>query len=135
MSKTIPVIQRYMTVCPHTIGADQPVSKAQELMNSYQIRHLPVLEDGKLVGLISDRDVKLYVALAGVDPNRDVVRELTDRDVYTVSPTAHLDEVSATMANKKFGSALVVDHQKLVGIFTTIDAMRALSDLLHTRLK
>jgi acetoin utilization protein AcuB len=133
--KTIQFIEKYMTSCPHIIGAEQPVQEAQEMMQTHQIRHLPVIEDGKIVGLISDRDVKLYIGLAGVDPLRDVVRELIDRDIYTVSPSARLDEVSSFMAEKKIGSALVVDHQKLVGIFTTTDAMRALSELLNTRLK
>lgn len=135
MSKTVPTIQKYMTSCPFTIEASQPVYQAQELMKLHQIRHLPVLEDGKLVGLVSDRDVKLYVSLAGVDPKRDVVRDLIDHEVYSVSPAARLDEVTSDMAEKKLGSALVVDHQNLVGIFTTVDAMRAISDLLHTRLK
>jgi acetoin utilization protein AcuB len=57
------------------------------------------------------------------------------KHLYTVSPSEKLDHVASTMAEHKYGSALVVDNQKLVGIFTTVDAMRSLSELLHTRLK
>ena len=55
-------------------------------------------------------------------------------DVYSVSPETPLDEVVATMGSKKYGSAVVVQNGKVVGIFTTVDLCRAFAELLHTRL-
>jgi acetoin utilization protein AcuB len=54
---------------------------------------------------------------------------------YTVSPDTPLDQVVAMMAEHKYGCAVVMQNHHLVGIFTTVDVCRALSDLLHTRLK
>jgi acetoin utilization protein AcuB len=72
--------------------------------------------------------------LRDVDPRKVLVSEAMSQDPYLVSPEAGLDEVVSTMASKKYGSAVVTQHDKVVGIFTTIDACRAFSDLLQTRL-
>jgi len=134
MKKTIPSIQKYMTTSPHSIGSDQSLEKAEKLMKEFGIRHLPVLADGKLCGVISDRDVKFLKGFKDVDPRTALVSNLSSEAVYTVSPSALLDEVCETMAEHKYGSAVVVDNDKLVGIFTWVDGMRAMSELLHTRL-
>jgi len=134
MSKPIPTVQKYMTTSPHTIGEDQPMSVAHRLMREYKIRHLPVLRGAKIVGLVSDRDLNMVETLKDVDPRQVLVGEAMTQDPYQVSPDTALDEVVSTMANGKLGSALVTQNGKVVGIFTTVDACRAFSDLLHTRL-
>jgi acetoin utilization protein AcuB len=57
-----------MTPSPHTIGIEQPLSVAAEPMRAHQIRHLPVLHGGKLVGILSERDVQLVSGVPSVDP-------------------------------------------------------------------
>lgn len=133
--KSIPTVQKYMTMQPHTIDFDQTIAKAKDMMAEYRIRHLPVLKAGKLVGILSDRDVKFILTFKDTDPQKTFVYEVYSDIPYSVPPEAKLDEVAAYMAEKKFGSALVVSNDKLVGIFTEVDAMKALSDLLQTRLK
>jgi len=123
-----------MTTSPHTIGEDQPMSVAHRMMREYKIRHLPVLRGARIVGLVSDRDLNMVETLKDVDPRKVLVSEAMAQDPYLVSPDAALDEVVATMAQSKYGSAVVTQHDKVVGIFTTVDACRAFSDLLHTRL-
>ena len=134
MTKAIPTIQKYMTTAPHTIGIDQPLSVAHRLMREHHVRHLPVLRGGQIVGLLSDRDLNLIESLQGVDPNQVTVDEGMTEQPYIVPPTAPLDEVAQTMADNKYGSAIVVQHEHVVGIFTAVDACRALAELLHTRL-
>jgi len=134
MSKAIPSVQKYMTTSPHTIGDDQPMSVAHRLMREHRIRHLPVLRGSKIVGLVSDRDLNMVETLKDVDPQTVLVGEAMTQDPYQVSPDAALDEVVSTMAESKYGSAIVTQNGKVVGIFTTVDACRAFSDLLHTRL-
>ncbi len=134
MSKSIPSVQKYMTTSPHTIGEDQPMTVAHRLMREYRIRHLPVLRGAKIVGLVSDRDLNMVETLKDVDPHKVLVSEAMTQDPYLVSPDAPLDEVVSTMAEKKLGSAVIAQNGKVVGIFTTVDACRAFSDLLHTRL-
>lgn len=134
MSKPVPTIQRYMTTQPHSIGEDQPMAMAHQMMKKHSFRHLPVLTGGKLVGLLSDRDLNLIEALRDVDPDKVTVGDAMSGDPYTVSPETPLDEVVATMAEHKYGCAVVMQNQKLVGIFTTVDACRAFADMLHGRL-
>jgi acetoin utilization protein AcuB len=134
MSKAIPTIQKYMSVLPHTVGYDQPLQKARDMMTEYRIRHLPVLKGGKLVGIISDRDIKLVMGFEGIDPERTTVEDAYVPDPYITAPNAHLNEVVTQMAEKKYGCALIADNGKLVGIFTDVDALKALSHLLTTRL-
>lgn len=134
VSKPIPTIQKYMTTSPHTIGEDQPMQLAHRMMREHRVRHLPVLRGAKIVGVVSDRDLHMVETLDNVDPREVRVSEAMTQDPYLVSPEAPLDEVVGTMADKKYGSAIVTQHEKVVGIFTTVDACRAFADLLHTRL-
>jgi acetoin utilization protein AcuB len=134
MSKPVPVIQKYMTTCPETIGKDQPMSVAHRVMRERHIRHLPVLDGGRIVGVVSDRDLSFVETLSDVDPKKVTVEEAMSPEPYLVAPDAGLDDVVSTMASRKFGSAVVVDHGKVVGIFTTVDACTAFAELLHTRL-
>lgn len=133
--KSIPAVQKYMTYVPKSIGYDQTLAQASEFMRKLHLRHLPVLKGGKLVGILSDRDIKLVMSFKDVDPTAMTVEEAYTEDPYITKPEAPLSEVVAHMAEKKYGCALVVDNGKLVGIFTEIDAYKALSELLETRLK
>ena len=134
MSKPIPTIQKYMTTQPHSIGRDQTMATAHEMMREHRFRHLPVLAGGKLVGLLSDRDLHLLETLRDVDPEKVLVEDAMTTAPYAVSPDTPLDEVVSTMAEHKYGSAVVMQNEKLVGIFTTVDACRAFAELLHGRL-
>lgn len=134
MSKAIPHVDRYMTTSPHSIGQDQTLAQAHKLMRAHDIRHLPVLNGGNLVGVLSDRDLHLIETLRDVDPEKVLVEEAMTPSVYFVSPKAPLHEVVREMAEHKYGSAVVMDNNHVVGMFTTIDAMRAFGELLETRL-
>jgi acetoin utilization protein AcuB len=134
VSKPIPIIQKYMTTLPHTIGSDQSIAKAASLMSEHKIRHLPVLRGGRLMGVLSDRDIKLIESFRDVDATKTKVEEAMTEQPYTVDPETPLDVVVRTMADKKFGSAVIMQNQKVVGIFTTVDACQALAELLQTRL-
>ena len=126
MEKTLK-IHECMTLVPRTIGGDIPVSKAGQIMRELDIRHLPVLYEGKLVGIVSDRDLKIAKSFRG--PGELNVEDVMSPDPFVVSPEAFLDDVAAEMVAHKFGSAVVqAGSGKVVGIFTTIDALRVLQD-------
>ena len=120
-------IRKYMSPNPYTIGQEQPLSVAHEVMRQHHVRHLPVLEGGKLVGVVSQRDLHLIETLRDVDPATTTVDEAMSADVYVTGPDAPLDEVASHMAEHKYGSAVVVERGKVVGLFTTVDALTALS--------
>jgi len=123
-------ISDYMSGSPHTIGASQPVKSASELMHEHGIRHLPVLEGGQLVGVISDRDVKIVESFPDVSVEETPISEAVGLEAYTVAPDTPLIDVARHMADHKIGSAVVMEGNKVVGIFTTVDACRALVDAL-----
>jgi acetoin utilization protein AcuB len=133
-SKPIPSIQKYMSTNPHSVRVDETLATAQKLMNEYKIRHLPVLNGGKLCGILSDRDVKFAQSLKGLDIKTTKVGDISHDEVYVTHPDAALDEVVRNMAQKRLGSAVVMSNDKLVGIFTAVDAMMSLDQLLETRL-
>ena len=126
-------IHDFMTKMPHSIGLEQTLKTAHEVMLRHHIRHLPVLHGGKLVGLISERDIGLVEALKDVDPASVTVEEAMSPIVYTVEPKTPLAEVVRHMAMHKQGSALVVEGTKVVGIFTAIDALIAFAGFLDER--
>ena len=134
MTKPIPKIQAHMTTSPHSIGRDQPLARAHAMMREHQIRHLPVLEGGALLGVLSDRDLRLIETLRDVDPEKISVSEAMSTEVYAVKPDAPLDEVVDAMAKHKYGCAVVIQNHHVVGIYTTVDVCRSLSELLRTRL-
>jgi acetoin utilization protein AcuB len=120
-------IRELMTSSPYSIGRDQPLAAAHALMRANHIRHLPVLHGGKLVGIVSSRDLHLVETLPDTDPETLRVEEAMSPEVFTVGPDASLGEVAATMAERKLGSAVVVQDTKVVGIFTAVDALRSLA--------
>ena len=126
--------KKYMTTSPHTIGSDQTIAKAASVMSEHRIRHLPVLRGGRLLGVLSDRDVKLIESFRDVDASKTTVDEAMTEQPYAVEHDVPLDQVVRTMAEKRLGSAVIMQNHKVVGIFTTVDACQALSQLLQTRL-
>ena len=124
-------IREYMTESPHSIGVNQPLAIAHEMMRTHRIRHLPVLRGGKLVGIVSQRDLYLVETLREVDPKSVPVEEAMTQGAYCVSPGASLAQVADTMAEKRYGCAVVMEGGEVVGMFTAVDALRALSKVTH----
>jgi len=125
------LIRDHMTASPHTIGSEQSLSKAHEIMREHKVRHLPVLHGGKLAGMVTVRDLHLVETLKDVDPDSVRVEEAMTPDPYVVSPMASLHQVAEEMAARKLGSAIVVDAATVVGVFTTVDALHALARALE----
>jgi len=126
-----PTIRKFMTADPHTIGQEQSLTVAHRMMREHRVRHLPVLEGGKLMGVVSQRDLHLIETLRDVDPDDTTVEEAMTMDVYVTPPNTPLAEAARVMAEHKYGSAVVVDRGKIVGMFTTVDALSALAQLLE----
>lgn len=127
----IPTISEYMTVSPHTIGEDIILSKAIHQMREFGIRHLPVLRAGELVGVISDRDVKLALSIHANAGDLKIGDVMSD-NVYWVTPETPVDKVTETMFREKFGCTVIRRHDgKTVGIFAANDALKVLTILLR----
>ena len=128
-----PTIEHYMTPMPITIANDQPMTEAHRMMREHRIRHLPVLHGGKLVGIVSDRDLHLLETLRDIDPDEVAVEDAMSPEIYAVAPDATLEHVVGEMAERKLGAAVVARGARVLGVFTTVDALHALAELLHGR--
>ena len=117
-----------MTELPHTIGHDMTVEKASMMMGEYKCHHLPVLDGGKLVGLVSDRDFRYTKNL--IDHSDIKVEELMAEELLTVDPDDNVKDVLSEMLKLKVGSAIVnAKDGRGWGIFTTTDVMKILVEL------
>jgi acetoin utilization protein AcuB len=122
-----------MSAAPHTIGSEQTMALAHRMLREHGIRHLPVLHEAKLVGILSDRDLNLIESLENVDPNTVLVEDAMTPEPYVVELDADLEEVVTTMADKKYGCAVVTQNKRVIGIFTTVDVCRAFAEMLRER--
>ena len=123
------VIREVMTPEPLAIDIGECLADAAEAMARGQVRHLLVTERGRLVGVLSDRDVHRFEAGKRVAPEVVAVGEAMTPDPYTVTPEAPLAEVARTMAERAYGCVVVMAGTRPVGIFTTRDALRLLAAL------
>lgn len=102
-------------------------------MVQHQVRHLPVLDSGRVVGQLSERDLFLVESVPNVNPTEVRVEEAMVQDVFTVEPETPVGEVVETMIERKLGSAVVCEGERVVGVFTTVDALQALHEALAHR--
>jgi acetoin utilization protein AcuB len=127
----MPPISRYMTRQPWTVRRDAPLGVAKELMQKHHVRHLPVLEAGEVVGVISERDLYLVDRLSLLDSHL-TVDDAMSVEVYGAHAGDAVDWVVEKMAERKLGCAVVLDKRGgAEGIFTTVDALQVLAEMLH----
>lgn len=132
---------KVFTVEPHDL-----IDRVFFLIHYEKIRHIPVIEKGKLVGIVSDRD--LYKALGpksnsnAVETNKDhtqlhvvsqKVTHIMHRGVFTVTPETLASEAAAMMVEHRIGALPVLENGKLVGILSATDILRVFSKLEHAR--
>jgi acetoin utilization protein AcuB len=122
------VVQEIMTRNPYAIEADQPVRDAMQRLLSEDIRHLPVLDNGMLVGMLSDRDVRgiASATLTGEvgDQLSAPVSDLMTGDPISVGPEADIGEVIDLMIENKVGALPVMAEDRLIGIVSYVDVLR-----------
>lgn len=127
------LIRDVMTPAPVSIPHDFSLADAAERMFEAKIRHLPVIEGGHLVGLVSERDLAVLSSIPSVDRRKVRVEQAMSSQPHTCKPTDPLVEVVRGMVDHKQGSAVVMDNGDLVGIVTTIDALALLVNFLEAR--
>lgn len=120
-------LYKYMSVCPQTVTRDRTLGEAKAIMLERGFRHLPVVDENAIVGALSLREVELVIAAGGPDADMLTVEAAMTPEPYIVTPDTDLAEVAREMAERRCGSAIVVDRTSVVGVFTTVDALRALA--------
>jgi acetoin utilization protein AcuB len=135
--KRIPTIKTVMTPFPYSIEPKASAQAAQELMSEHGIHHLPVTEEGALIGMISRDDINLLLdkELTKGKSKSLKVRDAMVENNYTVDLSERLDSVLHRMAEHHLRSVVVTRKGKLVGIFTQIDACAAFAEFLREQLR
>jgi CBS domain-containing protein len=110
-----------MTEDPHSIGASASVVEAARLMREQHIGSLPVTEDERLVGMITDRDITTRVVAESAVPATTSVGDVHSRDLISVEPNNDLEEALQLMARHRVRRLPVVENGRLVGMVAQAD--------------
>lgn len=132
-------VERIMSRQVVTLLPEQTLRDAIESMRSKRIRHLPVVEGSRLVGIVTDRDVKRATPslLSGIDRDEfdrvlddTLVSQIMTRDPTTVTPYMTIKSAVGLLLETRVGALPVVEAGDLVGIVTDTDMLRALYEML-----
>jgi acetoin utilization protein AcuB len=130
-----PLLIDVMTQSPLYVEADVTIEGAKALMEQHNIRHLPVMENGVLEGILSERDIK-YASLPGHRPTADdqlSVADLCPTRAYIADINDPLNKVVEIMAQQNIAEVIVLKDGELAGIYTDSDCCKVLSELLKTQ--
>jgi acetoin utilization protein AcuB len=131
--KKIPYVGSVMTPFPYFADTDDGVAEVERLMEEHHVRHIPVQQDGRVVGIVSERD--LHHLIDRFLPKTEKAR-IRARDImlepYIVAFDTPLNTVAVEMAKRHIGSAIVLHHEKLAGILSTTDLCRILVEIFES---
>jgi CBS domain-containing protein len=115
-------IKESMSSNPCSVDADKSVAYAAKMMKDEDVGLAPIVEGGKLVGTVTDRDIAVRVVAAGKDPETTMVKEIATKDVVTVDPSQDLTEAVRLMAQHQVRRLPVVEEDgRLVGVLAQAD--------------
>src|SRR5215472_6043597 len=118
-------IREVMTTNPSTIEPDGNVVEVARIMKQEDAGVVPVTENGRLTGMVTDRDIAIRVVAEGKDPQSTTVREVASTDLVTIDPQQDLDEALRLMAQHKVRRLPVVEEDgRLVGVVAQADVAR-----------
>jgi CBS domain-containing protein len=117
-------IKEVMTRDVRACEPDATVAEAAKVMAREDVGPVPIVEDGRLVGLVTDRDIVVRVVAEGRDPNATTVKEIASTELVTVSPDDDLDEALNLLARRQVRRLPVVEGDRLVGIVAQADIAR-----------
>ena len=118
-------IRDIMTTNPSTIEPDQSVVEAAKIMKQEDAGVVPVTENGRLTGMVTDRDIAIRVVAEGKDPQSTAVREVASKNLVTIDPQQDLDEALRLMAQHQVRRLPVVEEDgRLVGVVAQADVAR-----------
>jgi acetoin utilization protein AcuB len=135
-------VKDWMTKKVFTVSPDDSVSSAAKILKEKAIKHLPVVKNGKIKGILSDRDIKEYIPSKATSLDvyelhyllaKTKVREIMKKKVITTSPDTPIEEAALTMLEHNIGSLPVLDKGQLVGIISDRDIFRVVVDITGIR--
>lgn len=124
-------VAEHMNRNPVTVRLQDSLATARAKMRAGEFRQLPVVEDGKLIGIITDRDIREH----GNKTRITEVKTVMTKGLVTVTPVTSLEEATKTLLAHKVGGLPVCNGEKLVGIITTSDILHAFLDVMGASAK
>jgi CBS domain-containing protein len=122
-------VQESMTPNPRTVDPDDAIAMAATIMRDEDVGVVPVVEDGRLVAIVTDRDIAIRAVADGKDPRSTTVGEIASRELVTIDPQQDLDEALRLMAQHQVRRLPVVEEDgRLVGVLAQADVARAGDD-------
>ena len=122
-------IRDVMTSNPRTIEPSTTVQEAAKLMRDEDVGPIPIVENGSVSGIVTDRDIVLNVVAEGVDPTSTPVSQIASRDLITIDPEQTLDEALRLMGQHQVRRLPVCEEDgRLVGIIAQADIARQSDD-------
>ena len=124
-------VGKRMTRNPKTVTPGDTLSAAAAIMREHRFNHLPVVEGGRLVGILTDTDLRNASLEPGGEPGGSrPVREVMRTQVWSLTPEDSIEDALLVISQQKFGALPVLDGDRLVGILTKMDLLRAFVDIL-----
>ena len=121
-------VRDLMTPSPTTCEPSTTVVEAARVMASEDVGPVPIVDGGRLVGIVTDRDIVVRVVAEGQDPSSATIGDIASSDLVTVQPDMDLQEAERLMADKQVRRLLVTEGDRLVGIVAQADLARALDE-------
>lgn len=115
-------VREVMSQRPRAVTPDTSVLEVAEVMEQEDVGSVPVLEDDRLAGIVTDRDITVRAVAKGKDPRGMPVREIASRDIVTIGPDDDLSDALKLMASYQVRRIPVVDEEeRLVGVVSQAD--------------
>jgi CBS domain-containing protein len=114
-------VRDVMTPTVQTVSPSQSLAEAAEVMKGEDVGSVPVVEEGRLAGILTDRDIVMRAVAERRDPQAVKVDEVASRELVTVEPEQDLDEALALMARHQVRRLPVVEQGRLVGMLAQAD--------------
>ena len=131
MKQLIVPVEEFTTHDPVSVDEGIGLEALLKLMSEYGVRHLPVMREGELAGIISDRDVRLFAGMPLTDRQELTAADIMTEDLLSIEATTPLDEAALMMSANKISSLIVREDGEFLGIFTATDALNALIEVLR----
>jgi CBS domain-containing protein len=114
-------VRDIMTPGVETVSSSEPLQSAAQMMSSGDFGSLPVVDDGRLVGVLTDRDIVVRAVALGIDPSDTPVGQVASPDPVTATPDQDLDDALELMAAHRLRRLPVVEGSRLVGVLSQAD--------------
>ena len=135
-------VSDWMAKKVYTVTPDDSISDAIRLMKEHRVKHLPVVKEARIKGMVSDRDIRDFSPSGATSLDiyelhyliaKTKVREIMQTEVITTGPDTPIEEAAIVLYDKDIGCLPVIDNRKLAGIISDKDIFRALIDITGAR--